>query len=78
MKEYEVVHEILNECARNQMRDIFIEEIEIPEGAFEEYIRRKHKDKEITMQRQDLPDGNVRYIVQTSGIEQKYTFTEIL
>ncbi len=77
MKEYEVVHEILNECARNQMRDIFIEEIEIPEGAYEDYIRTKHKDKELVMEREDLADGSVRYIVETSGIIQKYTFTEI-
>lgn len=77
MKEYEVVHEILNECARNQMRDIFIEEIEIPEGAYEDYIRTKHKDKELVMEREDLADGSVRYIVETSGITQKYTFTEI-
>lgn len=75
MREYEVVHEILNECARNQMRDILIEEIEIPEGAFEEYIRSKHKDKEITMTREELPDGNVRYDVWTSGIEHIYSFT---
>ncbi len=77
MKEYEVVHEILNECARNQMRDIFIEEIEIPEGAYEDYIRTKHKDKELVMEREDLADGSVRYTVETSGIIQKYTFTEI-
>lgn len=77
MREYEVVHEILNECERNQMRDIFIEEIEIPEGAFEEYLRSKHRDREMTMEREDLEDGSVRYTVETSGIIQKYTFTEI-
>lgn len=77
MKEYEVVHEILNECARNQMRDIFIEEIEIPEGDFEGYIQKKHKDREMTMEREELTGGSVRYIVETSGIIQKYTFTEI-
>lgn len=75
MREYEVVHEILNECARNQMRDILIEEIEIPEGAFEEYIRSKHKDKEITMEPEELPDGNMRIRVWTSGIEHIYSFT---
>ena len=32
MREYEVVHEIFNLCSGNQMRDVFIEEIEIPEG----------------------------------------------
>ena len=29
MKEYEVVHEIFNQCSGNQMRDVFIEEAEI-------------------------------------------------
>lgn len=75
MREYEVVHEILNECARNQMRDVLIEEIEIPEGAFEDYIRSKHPDHEIRMEREDLADGSVRYTVETSGIIQKYTFS---
>ena len=28
MKSYETVWEIFNECANNQMRDVFIEEIE--------------------------------------------------
>lgn len=75
MREYEVVHEILNECARNQMRDIFIEEIELPENSFEEYIKSKHPDAEIQMEREDLADGSVRYTVETSGIIQKYTFS---
>lgn len=74
MREYEVVHEILNECARNQMRDIFIKEIEIPEGAFEDYIRGQHPDHELRMEREDLTDGSVRYTVETSGLIQKYTF----
>ena len=43
IKEYEVVHEIFNLCSGNQMRDVFIEEIEIPEGAFEEYINSEKK-----------------------------------
>lgn len=76
MQEYEVVHEILNECARNQMRDIFIEEIEIPKDGFEAYIRSKHKDKEIEMVRENLSDGTIRYRVITSGIVQLYTFSE--
>lgn len=77
MQEYEVVHEILNECARNQMRDILIDEIEIPKGEFEAYIKSRHPDHEVTMQREDLADGSVRYTVETSGIIQKYTFAEV-
>jgi hypothetical protein len=76
MKEYEVVHEIFNLCSGNQMRDVFIEEIEIPEGAFEEYIKSRHKEKEITLEREDLPDGNVRYTVMTAEIKQRYSFTK--
>lgn len=37
MKEYEVVHEIFNECANNQMRDVFIEEVPIEN--LEEYVK---------------------------------------
>ena len=29
MKEYEVIWEIFNKCPRNQMRDVFVDEIEI-------------------------------------------------
>ena len=33
MVDYEVIHEILNLCPGNQMRDVFIEEIQLPENA---------------------------------------------
>ena len=76
MREYEVVHEIFNLCSGNQMRDVFIEEIEIPEGAFEEYIRSRHKEKEITLEREDLANGSVVYVVMTAEIKQRYSFTK--
>ena len=75
MKEYEVVHEIFNECANNQMRDVFFEEVALNDP--EQYIRNRHKDKNIKLQREDLADGTIIYHVETAGIEQKYTFTEI-
>jgi len=75
MKEYEVVHEIFNECANNQMRDVFFEEVMLEDP--EDYIRRKHKDKDLKMEREELADGTVVYHVETAGISQRYTFTEI-
>ena len=39
MKEYEVIWEIFNKCPRNQMRDVFVEEVEIEDP--EEYIKEK-------------------------------------
>lgn len=75
MKEYEVVHEIFNECANNQMRDVFFEEVEIDDP--EAYIRRKHKDKDLKIEREELADGTIIYHVETAGISQRYSFTEI-
>ena len=75
MNEYEVVHEIFNECANNQMRDVFFEEVMLEDP--KEYIRRKHKDKDLKMEREELEDGTVIYHVETAGISQRYTFTEI-
>ena len=76
IKEYEVVHEFFKLWSGNQMRDVFIEEIEIPEGAFEEYIRNRHKEKDIKLEREDLPNGIVIYHVYTAEIKQRYSFTE--
>ena len=77
MKEYEVVHEIFNLCSGNQMRDVFIDEVELPENGFEDYIRRRHKEKDLILEREDLPNGNVIYVVMTAEIKQRYSFTEI-
>lgn len=75
MKEYEVVYEIFNECANNQMRDVFFEEVMIDD--LETYIRGKHKDQNMTMEREVLADGTVVYHVNSAGMLQRYTFTEI-
>ena len=75
MKEYEVVHEIFNECANNQMRDVFFEEVMIED--LEAYIRDRHKDSDLKLEREDLADGTILYHVNTSGMLQRYTFTEL-
>ena len=49
MKTYEAVWEIFNQCPNNQMRDVFIEEIETDDP--ETYIRDKFKDKEMTYEK---------------------------
>ena len=74
-KEYEVVHEIFNECANNQMRDVFFEEAQIDD--LEEYVRSRHKDKDVELKREDLADGTVIYHVNAGGLMQRYTFSEI-
>ena len=74
MKTYEAVLEIFNQCPNNQMRDVFIEEIETDDP--ETYIRDKFKDKEMTYEKTVRPDGTMVFDIITSGIHQRYTFSE--
>ena len=76
MKEYEVVHEIFNQCANNQMRDVFIEEVPIAD--LEQYVVSRHQgERDFTYGREDLADGTVIYHVNTSNLMESNTFTEI-
>ena len=75
MREYEVIHEIINQCPLNHSRDQFFDEIacESPE----EYIECKFKGKEYTSKKSIHADGSIVFDISTSGIHQRYTFTEI-
>ena len=64
MKEYEVIWEIFNKCPRNQMRDVFVDEVEIEDP--EEYIKNKFKGKEVTYEKTVLEDGTIIFDIQTS------------
>ena len=75
MKTYEVVHEIFNQCSNNQMRDVFIEEVELEDP--ETYVCSKFRDKEFSYEKSVLPDGSLVFDIMTTGIRQRYTFTEI-
>ena len=77
MQEYEVIREIFNLCPGNQMRDIFIEEIELPEQAdLEAYVKEKFKNEaELKIERTDKEDGSVVFDVMTAAIHQMYTFS---
>ncbi len=75
MKEYEIVHEIFNECANNQMRDVFFEEAEVEDP--ETYVRTRHKDKELHLEKEVREDGTVVVDIESAGLKQRYSFTEI-
>ena len=73
MKEYEVIWEIFNKCPRNQMRDVFVEEVEIPE----EYVKKKFQGKDVSYDKTILADGTIVFDIVTSQIKQRCSFTEI-
>ena len=75
MKEYEVVREIENQCANNQMRDIFFEEVLIDDPI--EYVRSLLKDKQVELTVDYPGTGRVNVYANTSGMTQKFLFTEI-
>lgn len=73
---YEVVREIQNECARNQMRDVFFDEIETddPVAAIREMLR-DEQNLELTVE--DGDGENVTVFANCSGIVQKFVFSRI-
>ena len=73
--EYELVHEIKNQCPNNQMRDIFFEEIECDDP--ETYLRGKLKGTEISMEREEGANGTVTIHATVDGLIQKFVFTPL-
>lgn len=73
MAEYEMVREIQNLCRNNQMRDVFIEEVETddPEG----YVRGLLKGGEVSLSSERKPDGSVTVWASANGLTQRFFFT---
>ena len=76
MQEYEVVWEIFNECANNQMRDVFFKEITTDDPEAE--VRKLLKDSaDAVITREDMSDGSIVLHVDASGLLQRYSFTPV-
>ena len=75
MKEYELIWEIFNKCPRNQMRDVFVEELELEDP--EEYIRNKFKGKEVSYEKTVLEQGTKNLDKTTSQKKHRCSYTEI-
>ena len=73
---YEVVREIQNECANNQMRDVFFDEVETddPVQTVREMLR-DEKDLKLTVETKD--EDSLTVFADCSGMVQKYVFTRI-
>lgn len=75
MKEYEAVWEIFNLCSGNQMRDVFVEEMQLDD--LDAFIQEKFKGEDVSYEKTVREDGTVIFDIQTSQIRQRYSFTEI-
>lgn len=75
MKSYETAWEIFNQCANNQMRDVFFDEIETDDT--DAYVKNKFKDRQITFEKTVLENGTIVYDINASGMKERLSFTEI-
>ena len=75
MREYELVHEIQNQCPNNQMRDIFFEEIECDDP--ETWLRQRLKEKTIELSVEHGNGGTVTIHAVVDGLTEKFVFTPI-
>ena len=75
MAEYELVREIPNLCRNNQMRDVYIQEVETEDPVA--WVRQflKGKALELTVDRKN--DGTVTVYAVCDGLGQKFLFTPI-
>ena len=73
---YEVVREIENSCERNQMRDVFFNEIETDDPV--EAVRALLKDEsEAKLRLAEHADGSLTVYADCSGMTQRFLFTKI-
>ena len=70
--EYELVHEIKNHCPNNQMRDIFIEEVETDDPVAYVRARLQGRIDELTVH--ERPHGVTIYSV-CDGLCHEFGFT---
>ena len=75
MQSYEVVREVENQCANNQMRDIFFEEIETDDPVT--WLRDFVKGKDVGMTVDRKENGDLTVFVESGGVSQKFLFTKI-
>ena len=75
MNQYEVVRAIENQCANNQTRDIFFEDVETADPVT--YVRNLVKDRQVAITVERPGPDRINVFVNASGMTQKFLFTEI-
>jgi hypothetical protein len=68
-----MIREIFNKCSGNQMRDVFVREIECDDTG--EYLKQFLVGGEITCEKMPDKNGTVIYDVVIDGLRQRFSFT---
>ena len=73
---YEVVREIENQCSRNQMRDVFFDEIETDDPlAAVRALLKDGAEPVLTLLEHDA--NSLTVLAESAGMTQKFLFTKI-
>ncbi|MDR1065762.1 MAG: hypothetical protein LBL25_05285 [Oscillospiraceae bacterium] len=77
VREYELTREIFNKCSGNQMRDVFLEELELDDLGLDEFVKNYFPGKSVSITRSDGGPGATVFDVDISEQRQRLTFCEI-
>ena len=70
---YEMIREIFNQCSNNQMRDVYVSEIETDDT---DSVARKYcTGKNFTLEKDVTKDGVIIYELVVDGLRQRLSFT---
>ena len=75
MARYEVVREIENQCANNQMRDVFFREIDCDDPVA--WVRSEIKGKQVSITADRKANGDLTVFAESAGMTQKFLFTPL-
>lgn len=70
---YELIHEIFNKCSGNQMRDVFVSELDTDDP--EQYVRNVIKGKITLFDKNEASNGDVVIDVDVDGLRQRFGFS---
>ena len=71
--QYEMIREIFNRCSGNQMRDVFVSNVETDDP--EAYVRSLLVGKEIKLEKSEAADGSVIIDVEINELRQRFSFS---
>jgi hypothetical protein len=70
---YEMIREIFNLCSGNQMRDVFVSEVETDD--LDDYVKQYLVGKDISCEKSMNEDGGTVYDIVTDDLKQRLTFS---
>ena len=70
---YEMIREIFNSCSNNQMRDVYVTEVETDDPA--KIMEQYQKYEDDLLEREETDAGVIFFNLYSHGLRQRFTFT---